>query len=122
MSVDPVSLMMMASGGVKGISENGIALVGMLMQRNEMRRAAGEAKTIDARNFEYQKGRDIISDEFMGKQLALAKQQQGLNEKEFGLKKTITGMTAYTQQLDRVADILNKNEDLKNVTLQRWGL
>lgn len=93
-------------------------LVTFFINRADQKKAAEEARAIDARNFAYGQERDAFSENMQKKTFGLAKQGQAFNQKQT-IAGNVTGINR--DMIQKMTDAINNNETLKNNVIGRWG-
>jgi len=100
----------LATGGASVITD----IIGLIMQKQAMDKAAAEAKAIDARNFAYQEGRDKVSDRFTRESMKMSKEK-------LGLEKTLALYNVNKDKIAQIENMFNTNIGLQDRLLNRWG-
>ena len=100
----------LALGGASVVTD----IIGLIMQKQAMGKAAREAKVIDARNFAYQQGRDEEGDRMNRETIKLSKQKLSLDRSlaMHGIKK---------DNIAQIENMFNTNIGLQDRLLKMWS-
>ncbi|RPH88489.1 MAG: hypothetical protein EHM66_00335 [Deltaproteobacteria bacterium] len=109
-------MMTMNPAADAGLEGGNIALqvVSMIMEKQAMDAARAEAKALDYRNFDYQKGRDKVSDRFSQEALNLSKEKLKEDKmlSRYGLNK---------DKIGQIENMFNTNVSLQDRALKLWS-
>lgn len=97
-------------------------IIGLIMQKQAMDEARSDAKGIDFQNRVYQESRDKVSDKISNANLKIAQDQNQIAKNRFALDATNTGYAISKDQAQKVIDLLNSNNTLRDRVLRNWSI